>query len=573
MPLLREVTDRDVFVDVALQILSVGRLLEGESCAEATRLGLDDGRSLTTVRQVVRDAKAALVDAADATLSDHAMNRRELIASVAEVAREEEEQLRRMIAAEPPRQLNAATAVATSTSAAAALRGRWARRHSDWGSCRTMSLPPPSTHEQTLAALARDAESIAALAPVRALAICPDAAPSRVSPYGGAAAAVPSAAPGDHADDAPSETDEDDAPSAAPDDDAVDAPSKTDDRRLHELRRALEDDAPSAAPGDDVDDAPSETDYRWLHEPRRALEDDVPPSAAPGDDVDDVPLETDDRGLLEPRRALEKEHGLATEDDRPPRVQSCDKEASSPNSIVEVALDDDATARFLAAQPSTSALDEVRCLLATAAEQRSGHSSRSSSRSVSTRSTSTTSISSISISSVSSSSSSISSSSSSTDIVGVLCETMMAAKPVADEHLSLRELEATRAELRAAMDDAELLGVDDAKALDNSRRMLQKIEVFTTRAKSRSGLAMTSSSDEDDGRSLAGSLALVAEEGPAHASGDSFDRLDGGATDAAADAELDASRGRRRRRGGRRGSGKIGDDASRAEAAAAAVGP
>jgi hypothetical protein len=331
----------------------------------------------------VRDAKAALVDAADATLTDHAMNRRELIASVAEVARAEEQQLRRMMAAESPRQLTAAAAVTTSTSAAAALRGRWARRHSDWGSCRTMSLPPLSKHERTLVALARDAESIAAFAPVRALVICPDAAPSRVSPYGHPN--IDMAVDREHAR---CDCHEDDAPSAAPDDDAVDAPSETDDRRLHEPRRALEDYAPSAASGDDVEDAPSEIDDRWLHEPRRALEGDAPPSAAPGNDVDDVPSETDDRGLLEPRRALEKGRGLATEDDCPPRVQSGDKEASSPNTIVaSVALADAVRklrGEYYARQfpdsklnppslppPSTDALDNVRrSLFATMARAR-----------------------------------------------------------------------------------------------------------------------------------------------------------------------------------------------------------
>ena len=64
-PLLHAVTDLDVFVDVALQILRVGHMLEDESSSRAMQLGLDDSASLTAIRHVVRDAKATLVDVAD----------------------------------------------------------------------------------------------------------------------------------------------------------------------------------------------------------------------------------------------------------------------------------------------------------------------------------------------------------------------------------------------------------------------------------------------------------------------------------------------------------------------------
>ena len=64
-PLLRDVTDLDVFVDIALHILCAGHMLEDESSSQATRLGLDDGGSLTAIRHVVRDTKATLVDVAD----------------------------------------------------------------------------------------------------------------------------------------------------------------------------------------------------------------------------------------------------------------------------------------------------------------------------------------------------------------------------------------------------------------------------------------------------------------------------------------------------------------------------
>jgi hypothetical protein len=59
------------------------------------------------------------------------------------------------------------------------------------------------------------------------------------------------------------------------------------------------------------------------------------------------------------------------------------------------------------------------------------------------------------------------------------------AELVVEESLSLRELEAKRAEVRAAMEDAEALGVDDADTSGNSRRLLQQIETLIGKAKVR----------------------------------------------------------------------------------------
>jgi hypothetical protein len=52
------------------------------------------------------------------------------------------------------------------------------------------------------------------------------------------------------------------------------------------------------------------------------------------------------------------------------------------------------------------------------------------------------------------------------------------SESMADEKLSLRELEASRAKIRAALEDAETLGVDGADTFDNSRRLLKRIETF-----------------------------------------------------------------------------------------------
>jgi hypothetical protein len=56
------------------------------------------------------------------------------------------------------------------------------------------------------------------------------------------------------------------------------------------------------------------------------------------------------------------------------------------------------------------------------------------------------------------------------------------AESVVGDNLSLRELEASRAEIRAAMEGAEALGVD-ANTLGNSRRFLQQLETLIAQAK------------------------------------------------------------------------------------------
>ena len=59
------------------------------------------------------------------------------------------------------------------------------------------------------------------------------------------------------------------------------------------------------------------------------------------------------------------------------------------------------------------------------------------------------------------------------------------SESVAAESLSLRELEASRAELRTALEDAETLGIDETDTMGNSRSLLHKIETLAAQAKNR----------------------------------------------------------------------------------------